>query len=150
MLLLSATEERVPTDRHDKGCEDGDRVALVLPWEAPSFCAVKGILHAPAAAPALKPETRDAALRTIAKARAWIDDLVEHRVASFAEIAAREGKAERHIRLLATLAFVAPGIIAALIDGTAPADLTVTSLARALPYSWAEQKRLIGLAVRSW
>jgi hypothetical protein len=62
--------------------------------------------------------------------------------------AASEGKAERHIRLLATLAFVAPGIIAALINGTAPADLTVTGLARALPYSWAEQERLIGLATR--
>ena len=87
-------------------------------------------------------------LRAITKARAWIEDLVERRVASFAEIAAREGKAERHIRLLATLAFVAPGTLAALIDGTAPADLTITGLARALPYSWAEQEQLIGRATR--
>jgi hypothetical protein len=56
-------------------------------------------------------------LRAIAKARAWIDDLAEHHVASFAEVAVREGKAERHIHLLAPLAFVAPGIIAALIHG---------------------------------
>jgi site-specific DNA recombinase len=86
------------------------------------------------------------ALRAIAKARVWVDDLVAHRVASFAEIAAREGKGERYIRLLATLAFAAPGTIVALIDGTARADLSVTALARALPYSWAEQERLIGLA----
>jgi hypothetical protein len=31
-------------------------------------------------------------------------------------------------------------IIAAIVDGTAPADLTVTGLAKALPYSWAEQE----------
>ena len=40
----------------------------------------------------------------------------------------------RHIRLLAPLAFLAPRIIAGIADGTAPADLTVTGLARALPY----------------
>ena len=56
----------------------------------------------------------------------------------------RTGNVERHIRLLAPLAFVSPRIIAALIDGTAPADLAVTGRARTLPYSWAEQDRLIG------
>ena len=39
----------------------------------------------------------------------------------------------------------APRIIAALLDGIAPADLTVTCLAKALPYSWAEQERSVGL-----
>ena len=62
-----------------------------------------------------------------------------------AEIAKREGQVERHIRLLAPLAFVSPRIIAAIFDGTAPADLTVTGLAKALPYSWAEQEQSIGL-----
>src|SRR5665811_2528600 len=47
--------------------------------------------------------------------------------------------------LLAPLAFVSPRIITAIVDGTAPADLTVTGLAKALPYSWAEQERSIGL-----
>jgi DNA helicase-2/ATP-dependent DNA helicase PcrA len=36
--------------------------------------------------------------------------------------------------------------IRAIVDGTAPADLTVTGLAKALPYSWAEQERTIGLS----
>jgi hypothetical protein len=48
--------------------------------------------------------------------------------------------------LLAPLAFLSPRIIAAIVDGTAPADLTVTGLAKALPYSWAEQERTIGLS----
>jgi site-specific DNA recombinase len=51
---------------------------------------------------------------------------------------------ERHIRLLAPLAFLSPRIITAIIDGTAPADLTVTGLAKALPDSWAEQERRFG------
>ena len=119
--------------------------AITLAWTAPSFAAVKGIVHAPSARPELKPESRDALLTAIAKARRWIDEIRLGRIASFAEIAKREGQGERHIRLLAPLAFVSPRIITAIVDGIAPADLTVTGLAKALPYSWAEQERSIGL-----
>src|SRR5262249_15695561 len=94
----------------------------------------------------MKPESRDALLTAIAKARGWIDDIRLGRIASFAEIAAREALGERHIRLLAPLAFLSPRIIAAIADGTAAADLTVTGLAKALPYSWAEQERKIPTA----
>ena len=130
-------DEGAPTD------DDRHPVSFALPWAAPAFIAVKGIIHTPSQGPTLKPETRDALLIAIAKARRWIDDLVDGRVASFADIATREGKVERHIRLLAPLAFVSPSVIAAIVDGTAPADLTVTGLARALPRSWAEQERQV-------
>jgi site-specific DNA recombinase len=133
------------SERADRDGNDRPPLVLILPWTPQSFAAVKGIVHTPLAAPTLKPETRDALLMAIAKARAWIDDLTEHRTASFAEITRREGKVERHIRLLAPLAFVSPRIISAIIDGTVPADLTVTGLAKALPHSWAEQERRIGL-----
>jgi site-specific DNA recombinase len=93
----------------------------------------------------MKPESRDALLIAIAKAREWIDDIRLSRVASLAEIAEREAVGERHIRLLAPLAFLSPRIIAAIADGTAAADLTVSGLAKALPYSRAEQERKIGL-----
>ena len=53
----------------------------------------------------------------------------------------------RHIRLLAPLAFLSPRIVAAIVDGTAPADLTVTGLAKALPYSWIEQEERVGLSL---
>jgi len=46
---------------------------------------------------------------------------------------------------IAPLAFVSLRIIAAIVDGTAPADLTVTGLAKALPCSWVEQQQSIGL-----
>ena len=68
------------------------------------------------------------------------------RAASFAVIARREGRVERHIRLLAPLAFVSPRIVSALLDGTAPANLTLRKLARALPYCWAEQERRVGIS----
>jgi site-specific DNA recombinase len=98
----------------------------------------------PAAKPAMKPASRDALLTAIIKARGWIDDIRRGRIASFAEISQREGQGERHIRVLASLAFTSPRIIAAIANGTAPADLTVTALAKALPYSWVEQEQRIG------
>jgi DNA invertase Pin-like site-specific DNA recombinase len=119
---------------------------LTLPWTVPGFVAVKGIIHSPAARRStLKPETRDALLTAIAKARQWVSDLRQGRIASFAEIARQEGQVERHIRLLAPLAFVSPRIVSAIVDDTVPADLTVTGLARALPYSWAEQHQRVDL-----
>jgi site-specific DNA recombinase len=92
----------------------------------------------------IKAGRREALLIAIAKARQWIDDLAHGRATSVAVIARREAKVERHIRLLAPLAFVSPRIVSALLDGTAPADLTLTKLTRALPYSWVEQERRVG------
>ena len=125
--------------------DPGQLPTIMLAWMAPAFAAVKGIVHVPSAKPELKPESRDALVTAIVQARAWIADIRLGRIASFAEIAQRETQGERYVRQLATLAFVSPRIIAAIVDGTAPADLTVTDLAKALPCSWAEQERGIGL-----
>jgi site-specific DNA recombinase len=114
---------------------------IAISWTSPVPASVKGVVHVPAHNTPIQPGRRETLLLAIAKARNWIDDLVHGRVASFAVIARREGKAERHIRLLALLAFLSPRIVSALLDGTAPADLTVAKLARALPHSWAEQER---------
>jgi hypothetical protein len=77
----------------------------------------------------------------IARARSWMNDLSEGRVGSFEEIARSENKVERHIRHLAPLAFVSPRIVEAIANGSAPADLTVTSLTSALPRGWTKQEK---------
>jgi hypothetical protein len=51
--------------------------------------------------------------------------------------------AERHIPHVARLAFVSPRIITAIIDGTAAAGITATTLITGLSYSWAEQEQRI-------
>jgi site-specific DNA recombinase len=145
VLASEAPAQTAEPNVHDPAPRQISTTTLTLAWTAPRFAAVKGIVHAPSAKPAMKPESRDALLTAIAKARRWIDDIRLGRIASFAEIAEREAQGERHIRLLAPLAFLSPRIIAAIVDGTAPADLTVTGLAKALPYSWAAQEQSIGL-----
>jgi hypothetical protein len=120
--------------------------ALTVPWAPRRGRVGKGIASEPSGAERLDPQTREVLLTAIGKARLWIDDLMEGRVGSIDAIAEREGKGERHIRLLMPLAFVSPRIVGAIVDGTAPASLTVTSLARALPHGWSEQARQLGIA----
>jgi DNA invertase Pin-like site-specific DNA recombinase len=120
-------------------------VNVTIPWSGTVPAAVKGIIHVPAHNTPMTPSRRDALLMAIAKARNWADELARGRVGSFAVLARREGKVERHIRLLVPLAFLSPRIVSGLLDGTAPAGLTITALARATPWSWAEQERRLGL-----
>ena len=77
-----------------------------------------------------------------------MNDLSEGRVDSFEEIARSENKGERHIRYLAPLALVSPRIVEAIANGSAPADLTVTMLARALPHGWPAQEHKFGITWR--
>jgi len=141
--IVEAAEEIDSRDRENRH-SIVSITTIAVPWTGPVPATVKGILHVPAHNTPIKPGRREALLIAIAKARQWIDDLAHGRLAGFAVIARREGRAERHIRLLATLAFVSPRIVSALLDNV-PADLTLTTLARALPWSWAEQERRLGL-----
>jgi site-specific DNA recombinase len=124
-----------PTQAHDSANNSAERPipsVTTIPWSSPVPAAVKGIIHVPAHNTPMTPSRRDALLMAIAKARNWADELAHGRVGSFAVLARREGKVERHIRLLVPLAFLSPRIVSGLLDGTAPAGLTITALARAL------------------
>jgi len=141
-LILSGSTALADPASDARAPDELVTTTLTLPWAAPTFFAVKGIVHEPTTKPAISPESRDTVLAAIAKARRWIEDLRLGRVASLAEIAEREGLGERRVRLLAPLAFVAPRVIGAIADGSAPADLTVTTLAKALPYLWVQQEQM--------
>lgn len=125
------------------GEESGDQPRLLtLPFR-PFQLPRKGVAHEPKVGHALSPEGRQALLQAIARSRRWIRAIVSSPEASLDDIAASESLAERHVRFLLPLAFLSPRIISAIADGTAPADLTVTSLARALPHRWSEQEAII-------
>jgi site-specific DNA recombinase len=133
----------IPGKRNSK-VSHANSNTISIPWTAPAFLAVKGIVHAPPTnGPTLTPETRDALLIAIAKARSWIDGITSGQVKSFADIATKEKKVERYIRLLAPLAFVAPPIVQSIIEATGPANLTVTELAKSSVFSWRQQHHLL-------
>jgi hypothetical protein len=116
--------------------------SIRVPWEPATMPARKGVAWKPSDRPELDSATQQKVLTAIARARSWIDDLIEGRVEAFHDIARREGKVERHIRFLIPLAFLSPRVVEAIAAGTVPTNLSVTDLARALPHNWnAQEKR---------
>ena len=139
LTLYLRGDSAAAAGQDDPICAAGTPATISIPWIAPAATPAKGIVHVPAHNTPMKPGSRELLLVAIAKARRWIKDI--ERGQSFAEIARREGKVERHIRNLAPLGFVSPRIITAMIDGTAPAGITATTLMAGLSYSWAEQEQ---------
>src|ERR1700691_882195 len=78
-------------------------------------------------------------------AHRWLDELVTDPRQPIETIAAREGKTERSIRMTLSLAFLAPGIVEAAIEGNLPRGFGVTRLTD-LPMAWSEQWKAIGIA----
>jgi site-specific DNA recombinase len=67
-------------------------------------------------------------------------------VTSTHAIAAREGLSERSVRMTLSLAFLAPDLVKAAVDGRLMRGTGVTSFAE-LPSDWAEQHRILGSEV---
>lgn len=79
--------------------------------------------------------------RTLAEAHLWAKALREG--TSLTEIARQTGRSEPYIRTRIPLAFLAPKLQAAILDGRQPAHLSVAQLIREdIPMGWTEQARL--------
>jgi site-specific DNA recombinase len=82
-------------------------------------------------------------VRTLAEARAWAKAL--RRGNALSEIAASTKRSEPYIRTRIPLAFLAPQLQIAILEGRQSADLSVARLIREdMPMDWAEQLRLFG------
>ncbi|WP_109796101.1 recombinase family protein, partial [Minwuia thermotolerans] len=85
-------------------------------------------------------------IRLIADAHRWNRMLAEGEVTSLQELARRDRVDRSDIGRTLNLAYLAPDIIEAILDGRQPAGLTAYSLSRmsALPLDWSEQRRALG------
>lgn len=94
----------------------------------------------------LRAERRVTLVTAIAKARQWVDEPTSGRVVDINKLADREGCSERNIRRALSLAFLAPDIVQAAIDGELPPDLVMTRISSDLPLSWSAQREALALA----
>ena len=95
---------------------------------------------------AARPARLDPALiKSVARGHLWFDDVASGRAASLQAIAEREGVTEGYVRRLIRLAFLAPGIVEAILDGEQPVDLSAARLTGQveLPLDWNNQQRLL-------
>jgi hypothetical protein len=60
------------------------------------------------------------------------------------QIAAREDRSKRSVRMMISLAFLAPDIVEAAISGTLPRRIRVSRLTDLSP-SWRKQREMLGL-----
>jgi DNA invertase Pin-like site-specific DNA recombinase len=87
-------------------------------------------------------------VKAVLRARDWFGRLASGQVESFAEIARAEEVTGRYVAHVIPLAFFAPDIVASILAGAQPVDLTAQKLIKQidLPLDWAEQRALLGFA----
>jgi len=100
---------------------------------------------APPSRSRIRAEARARLLTATSIGRVWLDQLVQGDVPHLAAIAARENRSERSVRMILSLAFLAPDIVKAAIEGTLPRRTGLSTLTD-LPMDWAEQRKIVGLA----
>jgi DNA invertase Pin-like site-specific DNA recombinase len=121
-----------------------------IPWKKPPSKRRREILlpSEPVTRPAVRPirsDARDRLIEAVSYGRVWLDELVSGAVKDTTEIALREDCSVRSINMKLSLAFLAPGLVKAAIEGTLPRGIGYTRLCD-LPPEWSRQYRSLGLA----
>ena len=80
----------------------------------------------------------------IARGRRWLDELIADPTASADRIAKRENCSARKINRTISLAFLAPDLVKAAVDGRLPHGMGVARLTD-LPAEWSRQYQILGV-----
>ena len=113
-----------------------------IPFQKRQNGCAKPIIIAADNAPQQDPDL----IALIADARRWASELLEERASSIQQITEREGLRSGSVSRILPLAWLAPDISTAILEGRQPPYLTAKTL-RALPelpLDWAEQQRILG------
>ena len=127
--------------------ERGD-VALHVPWQKMPSKRRREILI-PESAPIqgarpIRSETRATLVASIARGRRWLNELIANPATTTESIAERERCSVRKVNMMISLAFLAPELVKAAIDGKLPHGMGVVRLCD-LPAEWSRQHQLLGL-----
>ena len=143
-VVLAPEVIRIHIVEDSPDAEQQGSTVVSVPWSPQKFISVKGVSQNRAdELSAMATANSDAIIAAIAKARIWIDELtIGHTTVE--DIAQREGKGVRQIRLLLPLAFASPAVVKTILERTAPKRMTITKLARSLPCSWIAQDHVLG------
>jgi site-specific DNA recombinase len=139
---------RLKSDNADDASGSPDDVSLSIPWQKPPSKRSRQILL-PHNAPRrdLRPEQFERRARlvsAIARGRRWLDDVVSGRVTTVAELCAREKCSVRQLNMTISLAFLAPNLVKAAVEGRLPRGIGIERL-RDPPTEWSRQFEAFGL-----
>jgi hypothetical protein len=123
------------------------RNVLRIPWQRTSSKRRREILLQEGVpsqhARPIRSETRATLVAAIARGRRWLDELTTDASISSDSIAKREGCSVRKVNMTISLAFLAPDLIKAAIDGRLPHGIGVARLTD-LPAEWSRQREMLG------
>jgi site-specific DNA recombinase len=87
-------------------------------------------------------------IKAIGRAHRFHDMLVKHKSGKFADLAKGERLHRSYFTQVLRLAYLAPDITTAILDGRQPEGLTATMLVEwsSLPLNWGEQRTALGFA----
>jgi hypothetical protein len=142
-LLIQLARAQKP----DRQSSEVDSI-LNIPWQKTPPTRRREILL-PAGTPPqnarpIRSETRALLVVSISRGRTWLNELVADARANVETIAAREGCSVRQVNMTISLAFLAPDLVKAAIDGRLPRGIGVTRL-RDAPTEWSRQQAMLGL-----
>jgi site-specific DNA recombinase len=92
----------------------------------------------------IRSENRATLVASIARGRRWLDELIANPTTSTESFSIREGCSVRKVNMTISLAFLAPDLVKAAIDGRLPHGMGVVRLSD-LPAEWSKQHRTLGL-----
>ena len=92
----------------------------------------------------MRSENRALLIASIARGRRWLNELVTEATTNTESIATREGFSVRKVNMTISLAFLAPDLVKAAIEGRLPHGMGVVRLAD-LPAEWSRQRQMLGL-----
>jgi site-specific DNA recombinase len=122
---------------------------LQAPWRKTSSTRRRELLVPDAPGlqqpPPIRAETRALLVASVARGRRWLNELIDNPRASAERIAKREGCNPRKVNMTISLAFLAPDLVKAAIEGRLPRGIGVARLAD-MPAEWSRQYRVLGLA----
>jgi site-specific DNA recombinase len=89
-------------------------------------------------------ESRARLVAAIARGRLWLSQIESDAVNDVTEIAIREDCSTRHVNMTISLAFLAPSLVKAAVEGRLPRGIGVARLFDA-PVAWSLQHQMLGL-----
>jgi DNA invertase Pin-like site-specific DNA recombinase len=139
---------RFKSDQTDEASDRPDAQLLTIPWQKPpSKRSRRILLPHNASRSEVRPEQFERRARlvsAIARGRQWLDDVVSGRVTTVAELCAREKCSVRQVNMTISLAFLAPDLVKAVVEGRLPRGIGVERL-RDPPTEWGRQFEALGL-----
>jgi hypothetical protein len=139
---------RLKPDDAEEASDSPDDQSLTIPWQKPPSKRPREILLPNNASRSdVRPEQFERRARlvsAIARGRRWLDDVVSGRVTTVAELCAREKCSVRQVNMTISLAFLAPNLVKAAVEGRLPRGIGIERL-RDPPTEWSQQFEALGL-----